>query len=134
MHAIRGAWIIGGALVVLASCARRPEPRVGRAELTGTRMIMNDDAAMRLTNARCQRESACEDESGERRFADADACRRALFADTQAIVAPEACPAGVDEVKLALCASVLRGQDCGRPGLALEGETSCLPSELCEAP
>lgn len=131
-----GATIVGAAVLVVASCKGTPEPRVrvGQTVTTGARMLMNDDAAMLLTNARCQRESACDNIGAARRFSDPDACRRSLFAETQATISPAACPVGVDEAKLALCVTSVRNQPCDDPGTLPEESPACRRSELCEAP
>ena len=84
MNVKLGASIVGGAILVLASCKGAREPRVGQTVTTGARMIMNDDAAMILTNARCQHESACDNIGAAGRFVDADACRRTIFTENAA--------------------------------------------------
>ena len=134
MNVKYGATIIGCAVLAVASCKRPPEPRVGQTVTTGARMLMNDDAAMLLTNARCQRESACDNIGAARRFLDPDACRRSLFNETQATVSPEACPVGVDETKLSLCLSSVRNQPCDGQELTPDDSPACRRSELCEAP
>ena len=140
MNATVGAMIIGCAVLFVASCKSPREPRVGQAVTTGatgptgSRMLMNDDAAMLLTNARCQRESACDNIGAARRFLDPDACRRSLFNESQATVSPEACPVGVDETKLSLCLSSVRNQPCNDQELTPDDSPACRRSELCEAP
>jgi hypothetical protein len=129
-----GATIIGCAVLAVASCKGSPEPRVGQTVTTGAQMLMNDDAAMRLTNARCQRESSCDNIGDARRFSDPDACRRSLFAETQATVSPQACPSGVDEAKLSLCLASVRNQPCDEQGASPEDAPACRRNELCETP
>lgn len=137
MHARYGATIIGCAVILVASCKRPPEPRVGQTVTTGaqgTRMLMNDDAAMQLTNARCQRESSCDNIGAARRFSDPDVCRRSLFPETMAAISPEACPAGIDERKLSLCLASVRNQPCEDQALTVDDSPSCRRSDLCEIP
>ena len=136
MNAKVGATIIGAAVLAVASCKSAPEPRVrvGQTVTTGARMLMNDDAAMMLTNARCQRESSCDNIGATRRFSDPDACRRSLFNATQATISPQACPVGVDEAKLSLCVTSVRNQPCDDPDASPDESPACRRSELCEAP
>ncbi len=134
MRASYVATVIGCAVLLLTSCSRQRAPRVGQTVTTGARMLMNDDAAMMLTNARCQRESACDNIGAARRFSDADSCRRSLFPETQAAITPETCPAGVDDAKLSLCVAAVRSQPCDDQRLRLYDSPSCRRSELCEAP
>lgn len=110
MNARYGATIIGCAVFAVTSCKGRPEPRASQTVITSARMIMNDDAAMKLTTARCERESACDHVGATRRFSDAEVRQRSLFSEAQAVVRPEACPVGVDEAKLSPCLAALRSE------------------------
>jgi hypothetical protein len=92
------------------------------------RVLMNDDAAMVMTNVRCEHESACDDIGASKRFTDHDACRRSLFPASSTAVRPETCPAGVDETKLTACLAALRDQLCAQPR---EAPIACRSSALC---
>src|SRR5688572_23988164 len=109
----RHALSIAGALsVAFVACGRdeRPPPSspapapasettTTAGTLSGgmaTGRIMNDDAAMLLTNTRCQRESSCDNVGASRRFPDPENCRRTLFPEANLALRPEECPAGVD--------------------------------------
>ncbi|HVH43429.1 MAG TPA: DUF6184 family natural product biosynthesis lipoprotein [Labilithrix sp.] len=131
---------MGCALLVVAGCKSLREPRVGETvttgatETTGARMIMNDDAAMMLTNARCERETACDGTEGARSAAARGACRRGVFAEMQGVVAPAACPAGVDEQNLSRCIAELRRESCEDARHSLESLPGCTRFELCTTP
>jgi hypothetical protein len=126
--------IIGCALLCAASCARNgeaPESRAGVTEITVARMIMNDDAAMKLANARCEREDACDKVGAFRRFTSQDACVRELFAEAHAAVVPEACPAGVDEGRLSRCLAEIQSQPCEGLRATITEPASCSRDALC---
>jgi hypothetical protein len=123
---------IGFLLLAVPSCAR-PETRTATTVTTGARMILNDDAAMILTNARCQHESVCGNVGSARRFASHDACRSEVFPDASDRVRPEVCPAGVDEAKLSRCLSDVRSQRCADGSVTTGVLASCRERELCVA-
>ncbi len=132
---IAGALFVG--IVVMTGCERAPGSRVGTTVTTaahGPRMILNDDAAMILTKARCLRETACNEVGPARRFADRDDCKRTFFDTSLATVEPEACPAGVDESKLSHCLDDLRSERCEDIRASLAEPASCERSELCASP
>lgn len=123
---------VGFALLATASCARTENNRVGTTVTTGARVLMNDDAAMVMTNARCEHESACDNVGEGKRYPDHDACRRALFPASHGVVRAEACAAGVDEDKLAVCLAAIRDMRCGAQRTGLEQSVAaCRGEELC---
>ncbi len=125
-------------LVAVVGCAGRERPPPAATTTTtgataGARVIMNDDAAMIMTKARCQRESACGRVGAGRRFADDGACRRALFDDAWSIVMDEACPTGVDAARVSSCAADLGARACEQ-SQGIEKVVACRTSALCAAP
>jgi hypothetical protein len=86
---------------------------------------------MELTNARCDREVACNNVGLERRFVDRDACLREVGRGVQAEVRAEVCPNGIDSTKLSLCASLAREERCGSLLDMIDRTTSCTRHELC---
>lgn len=127
--AIAGCVLLG--MLGLVSCKGAREP-VGETVTTGARLIMNDDAAMMLTNARCGRESVCS--GAARTTGAAEGCRRGLFPEMQSAVRPEACPSGIDEKNLSHCIAELRQQVCDDERQPLESIPGCRHAELCPAP
>lgn len=130
MRMTNAAATVGVALLVVVGCKGAREPRVGETVTTGARILMNDDAAMMLTDARCRRESACAGGSGAGEGS-LEACRRSLFGEMQAIVSTEACPAGVDEQSLTGCIAELRRVSCDDERRAIESRPGCSRFELC---
>jgi hypothetical protein len=132
MNANHPEIIAGAFFIVMMSCGR-PETPPGPAPTmtTSAQRIRNDDAAMVLTNARCQREHACDNVGAFRRFTDHDACRRELFAEARPVLRPEACPLGVDEDQLSRCLSDVRKQECGAARATMSEPASCGRSDLC---
>lgn len=129
-----GAAIASTLFVVLTSCAKSESPpAVATTTTTGARMLMNDDAAMRVTKARCQNEDACGRVGSARRFADPDSCTREMFDEAWVVVRDETCPAGVDEGRLATCIADARNQPCEQSRRLGELD-SCRAAALCATP
>lgn len=109
---LRVTLTLGAGLVLHAvSCARETEP-IATTVLTAARPLMNDDAAFRLTRARCDRADACGHVGPGQRFADGDACVRELWPSARAHLAPTACPRGVDAAELRECLDDVGAQRC----------------------
>ncbi|MBX3188893.1 MAG: hypothetical protein KF819_17875 [Labilithrix sp.] len=120
-------------LSMTANCQRGHETRPGAAYTTGAQIqapaqptIMNDDAAMRLAQARCRRESLCDNVGAFRRFPNHDACLREVFVETQETVVPEECPAGVDQIRLTRCIADVYSEKCGEAKPPLDAPASAL--------
>lgn len=130
-----GATIASALLVMLTSCAHeKSRPAVGATTTTSARMMMNDDAAMRVARARCQHEKGCGHVGSGERFADDKACTRAMFDEAWDVVRDETCPNGVDEARLATCVTEARSQPCGEERVNLDAIASCRTATLCTAP
>src|SRR5512146_566381 len=97
---------------IVASCTQHGE-RASTTVTTSARPVMNDDAAMRLTVTRCERETTCANIGPGRRWADRGACERELFPSASGRLAAETCAAGVDEPKLTKCRADVRATPCG---------------------
>lgn len=139
-HTLGKATFVGCALVFLvlgckSSAHDRPAVTVttGATEPMATGMLMNDDAAMLMTNARCQLDSACA-AAGASRFDNPNLCRLAFLPEASAVVRDEDCPAGVDRARLSICVDAIRNQGCVDPGAAIDAPASCKRSELCASP
>ena len=103
--------LIATGVLVMLGCGRASSTRAGTTVTTAAhfkpRMILNDDAAMIVTKARCDREIQCEDVGVTGRFVDRKTCLHELMPQDYTVVSAESCPAGVDEQKLSSCADEL---------------------------
>lgn len=134
-----GGAAIACALLVTAACQRTTDRVVGTttptaAALEPERRILNSDAAMLITRARCQRLAACDLLGPTGRFGDADECVRGLFPQDTAVVAPAECPAGVGEAHLSECLSDLGDQACLEARAGASEPASCVRDLLCASP
>ena len=133
-------WCCIGMLAVMGCARSSNAPAPGGTPLTSAprvtsapyvRVVSSDEAVMRLTNARCDREVACENVGSERAFVDRDACARELGHDAYVNLGPRLCPGGVDDSKLATCLADVRTERCNNPIDTIERLLSCRRRELC---
>ena len=109
--------------------AVRSAPRLTSAP--HVRVVSSDEAVMRLTNTRCDREVACSNVGSERVFVDRDACARELGHDAYVNLRAPLCPGGVDDSKLATCLADVGNERCNNPIDTIERLRSCRSRELC---
>jgi Family of unknown function (DUF6184) len=116
---------------IALGCQRGQERPATTTTTTAAAPLNLDVAAMRLTSARCERESACNNVGTGRKFVDLDACTRELGRDARETLRTEECPRGVNESRLSKCLSDVRGERCGNPLDAIGRLISCRRAELC---
>ena len=125
------------ALTVVAAlglgCARSDDERPGAATISGATATTPDKAAAQVSQARCERERACNEVGPGRRFADDAACLRELGHDARATLREDECGWGVDASKLSRCVADVKNERCGNPIDAVERIASCRRGELCIA-
>lgn len=132
------AAVIACALSTLAAChlMRAPASTTATtgARVKPGRMILNDDAAMILAKARCQRKATCGDVGSTGHFATRDECLRGLFPQESLVVGADGCPAGVDEWQLSSCVADLRAEPCEQAVVGAGEPASCDRLALCTSP
>src|SRR5690606_297855 len=85
----------GATAVLLAiACGRSPDAPAPTTT-TGARTLSSEDAIMRVANARCEREMACNNIGADGKFGSQDACMRELRHNTQAELRSSECPRGI---------------------------------------
>jgi hypothetical protein len=109
-----------------------PAPATARSPNAGAGSIVtSDEAVMRITNARCDREVACNNVGSDGLFIDRDACARQLGRDAYANLQAQTCAGGIDDGKLATCLADVRNERCHNPLDTIERLLSCRRRELC---
>lgn len=120
------------AALALVACGRSAEERPARAAVTaaqleGSRRLMNDDAAMVVARARCEREAACI----EGKPAPDPLCLEERLRHQATTLAEESCPAGVDERQLTACVDAVERLSCDE---AASAPAACQANVLCASP
>lgn len=113
---------------LLAACAHNH----GESSTTTTTgaALQNDTAIDVLAQARCERESECND-IGNGPFSTKDECRDAVRQEMQDELSDYACPRGIDKGQLDRCVAEIRDITCHNPMGPLADFPECKPGKLC---
>jgi hypothetical protein len=122
--------ICGAVLGAVAACGHGSDKGASSAELTGLDIVNNDNAVIRISNARCDREYNCNNVGAGQKYQDQNACLREIHQNVQGSLRVDQCP-GVDQSKLARCLADVQNERCGNPLDSIERISSCRRSELC---
>lgn len=125
-----GIAIAGAALIATAACSKGPE-MPSTTTTTGATIALNDDAATRVTHARCDHEAACSRVGAGQKYADRDACMRELGRSDRAALRAEICPNGIHEPAVTSCMNAIRNEPCGGSLDTLDRIASCRTNRLC---
>lgn len=106
---------------------------VGTTTVTGADLgaLTSDTAIDRITVARCQRETACNNIGSDKHFVSYDVCARELRAKVGDDLAASKCPRGVDAAAIDKCTESIRNEGCNDPGDTLSRLAACRTSALC---
>ena len=89
-----------------------------------------DDAILRMTSGRCDREVACGNVGGGKRYSDRDACDLEVSQDATSVLRSNACGTVVAE-EVDKCLSEVTGQKCGGAFDAVSRMPACRQDKLC---
>jgi hypothetical protein len=89
---------IAAVLVVTAGACHSEAPST--TTIASSRVVRPDDALVRLTNGRCEREIICNHVGNGQTFADRGACERDLRARANGELLARECPRGIRERNL----------------------------------
>lgn len=131
----RRSWSAPVAALALLSCAppaSRAPPTVSPS-LTGAELgsSSNDEAVMRVTTARCERELACNKIGHGRAYEDQPTCLERIGALMDEAAGTNACPAGTDDVAVAACLLEIQRTPCGGELERSTNLPACTRSSLC---
>ena len=123
-----------GALVVVFACRPPPGSTPRRSTtLTGAELgsSSNDDAIMRITTARCERELACNKIGQGRAYEDQPTCLERIGELMDEEAGKNACPSGVDPLAISTCLLEIQRTPCGGELEQSTNVPACTKSVLC---
>lgn len=126
------------AVVALAACNRdrdRASPAAtehpGTTTVTGANVLANTTAVGRIVDARCARESSCNNIGHDKKYVTQEACGLKIKADMVNDLNAQECPNGIDQKELDECLAEIRAESCNNPIDTIERLATCRRSELC---
>jgi hypothetical protein len=125
------AWCAAAAALTLVACgsnSRAPETAAARAEASASE---GGSAVESISEARCARESRCENIGSDKRYSSMEDCVIRVREDWRDDLDARACPSGVNESQLNECLSAIRQEDCSSPFDTLERVAACTASQIC---
>jgi hypothetical protein len=121
-------WVGAVLLVTASACHSGPS---STTTTTSSRIVGRDEALLRLTKARCEREVICGQIGRGGAFPDRGACERDLRGRANAELLGRECPRGIHEGHLEDCISEVRKETCGNPRHTAERIDICADGQLC---
>ena len=122
-----------GALVVIFACRPPPGSAPPTTTLTSAELgsSSNDEAIMRITTARCERELACNKIGQGRAYEDQPTCLERIGELMDQEAGKNACPAGVDPLAVSSCLLEIQRTTCGGELEQSTNVPACTKSALC---
>lgn len=118
-------------LAGVVGCSHEHDNRASSTSATAANVVPNKGAISRITDARCDREQACNNIGAGKSYDSMEACKRELGHNTTATLRAEECPDGINEPNLSSCLSDIQGERCGNPIDTMERVASCRKGKLC---
>lgn len=106
---------------------------VGTTTVTGANVgvIQNQAAIQRIVEARCEREAACNNVGGDKRFADRNVCTSEIQKDMRDDLNAKDCTYGIDAKELNECLDSIKKESCGNPIETIGRLAACRTSDMC---
>jgi hypothetical protein len=122
------AGALGFTLAACSSHQRAPETAAVQAE---ARASEGGSAVESISEARCARESRCENIGPDKRYSSMEDCVSRVREDWREDLDARACPSGVNETQLNECLNAIRQEECSSPFDTLERVAACTASQIC---
>jgi hypothetical protein len=118
-------------LVVAAGCSRDSQ-RTNSAANTPPAVAETNSASQSISEARCARETRCDNVGGDKKYSTLEDCIVRVRTDWQDDLNARECPSGVNQHQLNECLSEIRNEECGNPLDSLERIAACTSGQICE--
>ena len=88
-------------------------------------------ATRRISGARCERETRCNNVGADQKYATQDACEDQVRSEWANDLNAYECPNGVVEKELEECLAAIRAEDCNSPFDTLGRVAECTAGQIC---
>jgi hypothetical protein len=121
----------GAVAFALAACGNNSRPPEHAAAVAEARSTEGGSAVESIAEARCARESRCDNVGSDKKFSSMEDCIARVRDDWKNDLDARACPSGVNETQLDECLSAVRAEECSSPFDTLERVAACTASQIC---
>lgn len=120
----------GALAFALAACGQQRAPETAAAQAEA-RASEGGSAVESIAEARCARESRCENIAPDKRYSSMEDCVARVREDWRDDLDARSCPSGVNEPQLNECLSAIREEECSSPFDTIERVSACTASQIC---
>lgn len=84
-----------------------------------------------IAEARCARESRCDNIGADKKFSSMEDCITRIREDWREELSSRECPGGINETQLNECLAAVRAEECSNPFDTLERVAACTAGQIC---
>jgi hypothetical protein len=84
-----------------------------------------------IAEARCARESRCDNIGADKKFSSMEDCITRIREDWREELGARECPGGINETQLNECLAAVRAEECSNPFDTLERVAACTAGQIC---
>ena len=107
-------------------------PAESASAVAEVRETENGSAVDSIAEARCARESRCDNIGGDKKYSSMEDCVDRIRQDWKDDLDARSCPSGVNDTELNQCLSEVRSEECGSPFDTLERVAACTAGQICK--
>jgi hypothetical protein len=115
----------------LAGCSNNQRPAEHASAMAEARETEGGSAVESIAEARCARESRCDNIGSDKKFSSMEDCTARVRDDWKGDLDARSCPSGVKQSELNDCLSAIRSEECSSPFDTLARVTACNASQIC---
>jgi hypothetical protein len=115
--------------IALSACSNNSRP--AESAMTETPASESSSAVDSISEARCARESRCDNIGNEKKYSSMEDCVARVREDWKDDLDARSCPTGVNQTQLNECLSQVRGEECSSPFDTLERVAACTTGQIC---
>jgi uncharacterized protein DUF6184 len=123
------AWTAGVLSIALSACSNNSRP--AESAMAETPASESSSAVDSISEARCARESRCDNIGNEKKYSSMEDCVARVREDWKDDLDARSCSNGVNQTQLNECLSQVRGEECSSPFDTLERVAACTTGQIC---
>ncbi len=120
---------LGAVALLSVACSNNQRP----AESAMAEPVASEGASATdsIAEARCARESRCDNIGADKKFSSMEDCITRIREDWREELGARECPGGINETQLNECLAAVRAEECSNPFDTLERVAACTAGQIC---
>jgi uncharacterized protein DUF6184 len=116
-------------ITLVAGCSKSDRP--AESAMAESATTEGGSATESIAEARCARESRCDNVGADKKYSSMEDCIIRIRADWKDDLSARECKSGVNETQLNACLNSVREEECSSPFDTLERVTACTAGKIC---